>query len=296
MFNLKTLHEQIRLIILLGIAVVLLAGWFWLSHIFESPRAVFWGMFSNSLSTASVTRQVTETGGGQNLKETIILELGKNNIAQSNTVLSEGNSVVSTETIGTPQVDYTRYISAKTNQKTTAGKPINFSSIIGIWGKSTTGGLSADPLDHLFGQTLLGIVPIGNLPPIERTVLLNQMKTNKVFNANFSKIQHGKIKGRSVDIFQVSVSPVGYAQLLTAFAKDLGYQNVPELNPSNYRSDSALKVQFDINPASRQLVQISYPGSNHVELYGDYGVKPNIAIPNRTISTAALEQKLLKVE
>ena len=115
--------------------VVFIGGWFWWSHIFESPKAVFWGMFNNSMATSAVTRQVTESGSGQNLKETITLELGKNDIAISNAVLSENNSVVSTETIGTPAVDYTRYTAIKTAVKPANGKPFNFSGIVGIWSK-----------------------------------------------------------------------------------------------------------------------------------------------------------------
>jgi hypothetical protein len=278
------------------VVVVFIGGWFWWSHIFESPKAVFWGMFNNSMATSAVTRQVTESGSGQNLKETITLELGKNNIAISNAVLSENNSVVSTETIGTPAVDYTRYTAIKTAVKPANGKPFNFSGIVGIWSKSPTGGLTADPLDHLFGQSLLGIVPIGDLPPSERAGLLNRIKADKVFTANFSQVQYGQVNGRAVDVFQVTVAPVAYARLLTKFALDEGYKNVPELSASNYQGDTPLKVQFAINPASRQLVEINYPGSNHTELYADYGVQPAITVPTHTIPTAALEKKLLTVE
>jgi hypothetical protein len=275
---LKVFREQIRVIALLIVVVVFIGGWFWWSHIFESPKAVFWGMFNNSMATSAVTRQVTESGSGQNLKETITLELGKNNIAISNAVLSENNSVVSTETIGTPAVDYTRYTAIKTAVKPANGKPFNFSGIVGIWSKSPTGGLTADPLDHLFGQSL------------------HRIKADKVFTANFSQVQYGQVNGRAVDVFQVTVAPVAYARLLTKFALDEGYKNVPELSASNYQGDTPLKVQFAINPASRQLVEINYPGSNHTELYADYGVQPAITVPTHTIPTAALEKKLLTVE
>ena len=292
----EKLYEQSRLFTSILLIIIIVAGWFWWSHIYEGSQSVFWGMLNNSLATSAVTRQVTEKAGGQNLNETIVLELGKNNIARANTVLSQGMSVVSTETIGTPLTDYTRYTAAKTATKTTSGKSLNFSKIIGIWSKSTTVGISTDPLDHLFGQTLLGVVPIGNLPPQERINLLNQMKTSNVFSVNYSDVLHGYIKGRSVYIYKVSVAPVAYAQLLTVFARDEGYNNVPELSTSNYRGDQPLQVQFAINPASRQLIEITYPGSNHVELYGDYGVQPIINIPTHTISTAALEQRLLTIE
>lgn len=292
----KAFREQIRLITLIVIMVVVIIGWLWWTRVYENPQTVFWGMFNNSLTTTAVTRHVTENAGGQKLNETVTLELGKNNIAEANTILSEGTSVVSTETIGTPLVDYTRYTAAKTKDLTATGKPINFSSIIGIWSKSPTGGISTDPLDHLFGQTLLGIVPMGNLPHKERAELISQMKTKKVFTTNFSKVKHEQINGRSVDIFQVSVAPVAYAQLLSVFAKDEGYNNVPELTASNYQGDAPLKVQFAINPASRQLVEISYLGSNHIEMYGDYGIEPVITIPKHTIPTSALEQKLLTIE
>lgn len=292
----KIFREQIRLFILIIIAAIGIIGWLWWTRVYENPQTVFWGMFNNSLTTTAVTRRVTEDSGGQKLSETITLELGKSDIAESNTVLSEGNSVVSTETIGTPQVDYTRYTAAKTSEKTSSGKTINFSSIIGIWSKSPTGGISTDPLDHLFGQTLLGIVPTGSLPHNERVELINQMKTKKVFTTNFSKVEHGQVNNRSVDIYQVDVVPVAYAQLLTMFAKYEGYNNVPELVASNYQGDAPLKVQFAINPASRQLVEISYLGSNHTEIYGDYGVEPVISIPKHTISTATLEKKLLSIE
>ena len=225
----KKLHEQSRLFVSILLIIVIVAGWLWWSHIYEGSQSVFWGMLNNSLATTAVSRQITENAGGQNLNETVVLELGKDNIARANTVLSQGTSVVSTETIGTPSTDYTRYIAAKTAAKTVSGKSLNFSKIIGIWSKSATGGISTDPLDHLFGQTLLGVVPIGNLPPQERNSLLSQMKTSGVFSVNFSNVLHGYIKGRSVYIYKVSVAPIAYAQLLTAFARDEGYNNVPEL-------------------------------------------------------------------
>lgn len=291
----RTSKRNYRLIIT-GIVLILLGLITWNVENSYNPKSVFWGMLNKSLTVDGVTRHVIETTEGQNLDEDVILELGKTNIAESNSTLSQGSSLVSTETISTPTQDYTRYVSAKSTVKNSAGLSINFSNIIGVWSKSPSSNLSSDPLDHLFGQTLLGIVPMANLPINERMDLYHQIRATNVFSVNFSQVKKGTEAGRDVDIYSVKVNPVAYADLLQVFAAYEGFKNVPELNPASYQNDQPLEVQFGINPKSRQLVEISYSGTNHVETYSDYNVQPVIKIPTNTISTTELEERLTQLE
>jgi hypothetical protein len=292
--NIKGLFHFKKLVLLGEIILVIILIWLWWANIYSKPQSTFWSMFNTSLETVGVTRHVVETVDGGSLNEYIQLELGGHNLVHGISTLSQNNITVTTETIGTPYTDYTRYTNIKTKALNKNGQPVNFSSILNVWGESAIAS-DDDPLNHLFGQTILGLVPIANMPAPERGVLIKEIRDDSVFAPDFKNIKHGTIDKQAVYIYQVSINPEPYAQLMTNFAKDLGFDNVPELNPANYENGKTLTVDFAINPASRQLIEINYPGSNHSETYSGYGLQPTITLPTKTITTTELEQRLAAI-
>ncbi len=287
--GLKYFYRSGRLLLIGGLLLVVGLVWLWWAQVYESPQNVFWGMFENSLATTGVTRHIVESVDNESLNEYVQLELGAHNLAHSISTLTEQNGSVTTETIGTPKADYTRY----TNFKLPSAEPqVDLSSILNVWGESTITAANNDPIDHLFGQILLGIVPMANVSASERASLIHQMKSSDVFTTNFKKVQHSHADGRAVYVYQVKIQPFQYAQLMTNFAKLEGFSNVPELTPSKYKQDTPLNIELSINPTSRQLVEISYLGTNHTETYSDYGLEPSISIPTKTITTTQLADRL----
>ncbi|MGH7196141.1 MAG: hypothetical protein ACREGA_05215 [Candidatus Saccharimonadales bacterium] len=283
-------------LVVAGAVLFIVFGLVWWFTVYHNPQRTFWGMISSSLATSGVTRHIMESQKGQKLDEYIQLELGANNLARSYTTLTQNNNVVKTESIGATKTDYTRYLAFQSSAKNSQGQPLNFSSVIGVWSQSPAkvSGQTSDALQHLFGQTLLGVVPIANLTSAERGVLITKIRRNNVYVPDFSNVKTKTVASQRAYIYNVAVEPVAYAAISQQFARYEGFGKLSELEPSQYQGAAPEQVKFAVGINSHQLLQISY-GQNHSESYSGYGQQPKIAIPTKTISSNALKQRLAKL-
>lgn len=296
--NLRFSRRQVTCsLIIAGLILFIVFGWVWWANVYRNPERAFWGMLNNSLASSGVSSRLMDSQNGQKLDVYTQLELGQQNLARSETTLTQNGNVIKTESIGTLATDYTRYISFKTSSKNSKGQPLNFSSVIGVWSKSPAkvSGTTPDALQHLFGQSLLGVVPIANLTSDKRSALLTQIRTSNVYVPDFSSVKTQTIEGQLAYIYNVAVEPVAYAAMIQQFAHDEDIGNLSELAPAQYQGASALQVKLAVGMNSRQLLRISYSGSARRQTYSGYGEQPIISIPAKTISTSALQQRLAKI-
>jgi hypothetical protein len=287
--SLSNKYQLKRLIVVVAVlAVVVLVGLWW-AKVYESPSNVFWGMIENNLVTSGATTHVSESQSGSSFNEYTQFELGVHNIAYSTVTLNEDGAEVRTETIGTLSTDYTRYTALSSKSKSVA-----YNRVIDVWavGASTAKGQVTDPLYHLLGQSVLGVVPYANLIPDMRQSLVDEAKLLHVYSPDLAHVTHTRAYGHRVYVYTVDISPRAYAAFMQQVVRDEGLGSVSEFNPDSYQANSQpLVVQLSIDPISRELLAVNY-GDGHIETISGYGLRPTITVPTHTISATELQTRL----
>lgn len=280
------------------IVLLVVAGMVWWRLVYESPYNVYWGMLANSLSTASVTKHIVQSGGGAVLNQSIALDFGTRNLAYGRTALTENGSTVTTETIGTPTSDYVRYVSIKSLR--VGDKAPDFSAVVGHWAKANVA--NAGRSTSFFAQVMLGfnsgnLVPMADLSDKSRAQLLEALHQSVIFDTSYVRAQHQIRHGRPVYIYSVNVEPVAYVGLEKAFASAVGLQSLEAVDPNSYQGQPALPVKFVVDVWSHRLAAIEYGGvAGHTETYASYGVPVSVSLPRHTISDAQLQRLLTNVK
>jgi hypothetical protein len=291
-------ERAIPLIVLTGLVVLSFALWSWFSMVYSSPSAVFERMLNTSFSTAGVTKHSYQNQEGQELTQSMQLATIPDSRVHAKSILrqgKDGGTVISTESIGTIPADYVRYTDIKTDQKTAEGKEFNFSSVIGIWGKAD----AEDPYSggaQLFNQTVLGVVPFGNLPAGPRKQLISQIRESKMFATDYTNVKREIVDGRPHYTYDVSITPVDYIAMLKIFARELGIKDLERVDPSQYEGSPPIKFDFEVDVWSGQLLGIEYQGTDRRETYGGYGARVNIQPPNANVTAAELQSRLQQAQ
>lgn len=277
-----------RLAVVLAV-LLLTAGFFWWTKVFNSPENVFWGMIENSLATSSVTRRVNQLSPGGSVDTYSRLQTGATNASHSLEITKQGQTTVTKETIGTPDADYARYVGIDTDQMSVSGEPVDFSSVLGVWGKSTEEQSSEA---QYFNQAILGTVPFASLSSTDRREIVDFMRQNGVYTVAYNEVQKSHEDGRKIYAYKVKISPVAYFRMLQLFADKLGLPEVPALEPSQYEGVAELETEFMVGKNSRQLLAIRYLGSGQEETYSSYGLSVPIQTPQNTIPLTELQTRI----
>lgn len=262
---------------------------------YQSPNKAFNDMLYNNFATSSVTKHQQESVSGQSVDQYVRLNLGSQNASRWYvTVRQPNNTTVVTDSIGTPDAGYVRYVSIKTKQKNKSNKPLNLTPLLNVWGKSTD---KTTPLTNLFSQAVLDIrqapmLPVGNLSAEHRNNLLEFIHDNNVFVPDYRSAQKKKVNGKDVYEYQVKVNLAQYIQLSKAFAQDLGLHDLDTADPSASQNVKPANLIVDVDRESHQLVRASYPDGNYAQSYSDYGIIEPIKIPSKTIPVSELANRL----
>jgi len=291
---LRAQRTRILLVVVLVVLAILgLNSWY--KTIYSDPRRVFNAMLENSLRTGSITKQVVQNSEEQTLDQTVRLQLGAKHVAQGMTNLSQkglASATVMTESLGTPTSDFVRYKSIDTDQKNEAGQPLDFSQILGVWGKSevtdTTSG-------ELYNESVLGVIPFGNLSASDRKELLNIAKELDVYKVEYETVNRGDINGRPAYEYTVKVLPEAYVTLLKEYAKRVGLTHLEDINPANYANADSIEFKVSVDVRTRRLAGITYD-SGREEYYSAYGTRPNVELPTETVPIEELQSRLQQVK
>lgn len=284
-----------------GVLLLIFSAWLWTAKVYTNPYNVFWGMLSNSLSTSSVTKQISENSASGQLSQYIETNYGIVNNTYALTTIKNSNSSITTASIGTLTSDYEKYLSVQTAQKGTAGHMLDFSKVIGHWAKGPVSDSSDQNTSApLFVQAALGleggnIVPVANLSAGDRRQLINQLHQNAIFDTSYKIAKRQSQNGQAVYAYNVSVEPVAYVAFEKQFAHDIGIKALDNVDPNQYQSQSPIKVTLSVGIRSHQLLKVVYTGTNHSELYSSYGVPKSVALPKNTITIQKLQTLLAQV-
>jgi len=281
-------YHHLRAVVVV-VCIVLIGLWWWASH--PSTTKTFWDSMDNNLATASVTKHDVQSQQGDTTNQYTQMEFGVMNASHAlSTVTQQGNTVTS-ETIGSPRNDYSRYVSIKTTQKSLGGQNIKSDKFLGIWGKSPDAPANVPASVQYFQQSVLGIVPFGNFTAQQRHDLIKLMQDNKTYS--LGPVENSKLNGRGVYIYAVNINPQSLIELLQQYAKDLGLGNIG-LDPSQYAGSPPIRTQFTIDKLSRNLVKVHYSADSQDETYSSQGLEQPITLPVKAIPIDQLQNKVVQ--
>lgn len=291
------LRAQRTRIIWVGILLVisLLGLNAWYRSIYSDPRRVFSAMLENSLRTESVTKVISQGDDTQSLKQTVRLQTGVHHVAQSSTELSQtglANAQVTTESIGTPSSDFVRYVSIATDQKSASGADLDFSKVVGVWGKTPAGGSTSG---ELYNESVLGVIPTGNLPADKRKEIIALAEKLDVYKVEYANVKRGTQNGRPTYQYTVKVLPAAYVELLKTYAAMSGLTHLADINPSSYENSDSIEFELTIDVLTRRLSSITY-ANGRKENYISYGSMPEVIPPSETVTVEELQSRLQEIE
>lgn len=269
----------------------------WLRVVYASPTNVFNRMLTTSLSSPSVERKTTQADDSQKLDQAFLLTTQPSQLTRSLSTLNQTTdtkSSITTESIGTPTTDFVRYTNIKTSEKNEQGGDFDFSSVVGLWGKTDTANPNSGGAQS-FSQSALGVVPIAMLTPTQRGALLTQIQKDSVYTFDKNSVKRGMVSGRPVYSYNVSISPKAYVSMLKTFAQNLGLKQLEDVDPMQYADSKPIRFIFDIDVLSGQLTKVAYKGSPRVETYSAYGVRSPILVPNSAITVDELQTRLQQI-
>jgi hypothetical protein len=283
----------------LGAVLLLVAGGIWCYQMKRDPERVFWGMINQSLTTSGVTVDVNQNRGEASAHQMAQYSFGAANISRSITTVSQPGTTVKNESLGTQKADYTRYLAITTDQKGASGKSLDFSKVVGIWGKSEGGSTP-----QLFPQAALGIglplgglaVPVGNLDPDARRELIDQMRQDELYKITFSKVKKERREGRLYYSYTATIKPVDYAGMMIRFAKAVGLRTLDDVQTANFVNQPEFELKLTVDVRSRHLVAAETDGGTVKQAYSAYDVPVGATAPEKTVSFTDLQERLFKVQ
>ncbi len=297
-----SLRKPTTLIYAAGVLLLLVAGGIWWGKVSTNPSRVFWGTINQSLETTGVAVQATQNSGATTADQTVQYSLGVNE-SSAVTTLTQGTTTVVDETYGTPTADYTRYLDVKTNQKSASGKPLDFSSVTGVWAKSD-GSAAAGKRTVILSQAALGTglplggvaVPIADLTPKLRAQLVDQIRSQNVYQVAFDKVQKTHKNGRLQYVYSASVQPILYASMMKSFAKVVGLHDFDQLDPNSFSGQQNLVMQLTVDVRSHHVVNVTALNGQINQTYSAYDVPVAMPKPSKTITASELQSRLTALQ
>ena len=278
------------------------SGWMWWHYVRSNPERTFYAAIENSLRTPGVTRQVQQDSTGQKLDQRVQLSLGRQHVAHGQTTITqegEVNATIKTEAISSPKEDYVRYTAIETTQKSQDGKALDFSKLINLWGKAVPdaqGQQGQSQAGELYNESVLGVVPVGNLRGHDRADVMKFVRETSVYSVDAKKIKRKIENGRPVYAYDITVMPEAYIGMLKKFGKAVGLKQLEAVDPASYKDTEPLTFQVSVDVWSRQLSSIVFGGGERTEHMVGYGVVRNVDIPKETIPLEELQTRLQAVQ
>lgn len=288
-------HKALSIFIIAGI-IFIVSGTMWWRQVYNNPHRVFESMLSNNLSTQGVTRSSNSVTDGSPVSKTEQVSFVPTAASRTLVTIEQkgtdgANTKITSESIGTLSADFSRYVSIQTTQKNKAGKPLDYSKVENIWGKSD----SAQAQPQNYSQSILSLVPFANLNAETRDKVLKLMNEKKVYDVDYSKVEPKRMDGKSALVYPVKVNTAGYVEVLKVIAKSLGLGDLPSLDPSAYKDQPPVELKIIVDKQSRHVLEVDY-GQDQKELYSAYGLSLPIVQPNKTIPISELQQKVQEVQ
>jgi hypothetical protein len=283
-----------------GVIVLILSGWLWWAKFYTAPTHVFWGMINNSLSTERFVTEVDHRSGHDSVKQTIHTDT-QGRQARSYLELVQGNTKIKKEVVGTRAADFTRFLMVDSSQKYKNGKPLDVSSILGVWSKSDgTPQSEASASDHqLYAQAVLGVglplgsvpVPVGKVSVRERQAIVERMKSEHIYQPDYAAVKKERKNGRLLYTYDIKIQAILYIRLMQTFGALQGLDELAKVDPNTYSDTGLLSVKLTVEAVSHRLAAVD-SGQGFTLRYTSYDVPLVVSLPQKTIAASELQRRL----
>lgn len=283
-----------------GLGVLVLAGTYgaWQYHQATDLDKVFWGAVESNLQTTASSRHSFQKNAGQSIDQVTQISTEPSKLANSHTIYEQtgiDSATAVTENIGTEYKDYVRYTSITTSQKGATGEPLDFSSVVGVWGVGAVQDES-ETTGQLYNQSVLGVLPVGSLNLEDRKKLLNFMKEKGVYDYRLTATNRSWLVGRPTYEITVLVKPVAYLEVLKEFARYEGLNHLENIDPQEYKNAPLMSFVVHVDGWTHQVTKASQSTGAGLEDISGKNLKKNLQkAPVDAISTEELQAKLQSV-
>lgn len=274
-----------------GMVILLVTSYFWYTRLYMTPERRFWTALSNSMSTPSVVRTLTQGGSGNEVVQDYRFHFAPQRVVENRVVYTEKSATtdtsVTTEGVIFPTEQYLRYTSF-TNSRNDNEKNSNIDAVLGRWAVQSSENAEESNLNYLSEQ--VSLVVIGNYSSAFRNEILRDMQQKQVYGPNLSTPTEDKLNDEAVYVYTISVKLKNYAEFLNKAFVEAGYGEFPPLNPDNYREDSAVNGNVFVRKRDNAVVGINFGGRE--ERYGNYGVLKQIDKPEVSLTVEELQTQV----
>ncbi len=282
--------SQMRLDILLVAVVIVLsmAAMTWNIKVKQAPARVFWGAMANSLTTEGVKCHIGLVDDTSATDQVIEVNLEDKLNARRVTNIERGTNSVTTEEVATKTADYIRYTEIKTTQKNTAGKPLDFSKVLNVWGKNP--GTST-----LYTQMALGtcIMPLAHLSSSQAQPFIATLNQGKIFQTDLNKSSRATYHGLAVRVYDVKVQPLPYLAFMQQLGKQLDIHDLDKVSPSTYAKTKSADSADIMDANAHQVLEIDYADGKHTITFRSYGKQPTISLPTKSVTADELQKRFV---
>lgn len=285
-----------RLLVAFGAVVLFISFFVWWQQVYRDPKNVFEQMLRNSLNTKVVSRQIVQKSTGQELDQRMQINTGENPVVTAQTDITQTGQItakITTESIGTPDIDYVRYLNIETSQMSAIDdEPLDFSALLGIWGINEAVEQSQG---QLYNEAVLGVVPFGIVSPDKIDELVTRA-INDVYKIDYDNVEYATRQGRDVIVYKVSINTQVYVDFLKEFSRSVGLTQLENVDSANFASSTGLNITVTVSASARNLVAISFDDTSREETFYDYRKASIVELPQESIPTRELEEKLQQVQ
>lgn len=286
-----------QLVVVAAIAVFGLSGWAWWHNVRSNPERTLYAAIENNFRMHSLTRQVTQGNEMQKLEQDVLLATSPKPSAHGFTAISQSGEIdatVRTESISTMSQEFVRYTEISTSQKNEKDETLNFDELLNIWGK-TSSDQTGQP-GELFGESVLGAVPTANLSAKQRKQLMKTIHDKKIYNFDEKTVERKTQNGRPTYIYDVTVAPTAYIELLKQFGGMVGMKQLESLDPQQYADSQPLQFKLTVDVWSQRLTGIEFAGGERVERMNGFGIRRSVDLPKESIPVEELQTKLQQAQ
>jgi hypothetical protein len=276
---------QINALVAIALIVAsVLFFWFWYNKVYLKSENVFWSTISNNLNTGHVTRTSAQVSEQQSLTQATDLQLSPILAARTTVTLSDktSNQKVVTETIGTQNDDFLRYVEITGPQA-----PKN-SDVVGVWAKQT---LPDGEQPRILADALLGgVLMFGDLSASQRKQLVSELKDTGAFT-KYDLIDTKTIDGRKIYTFNTAVNIAKYTKVFKTYLGMIGQESLAN-ELGDQESDAQYEFILTINAGTRQPTSLKAKAGDGLETYSNFGRRTPIIWPTTNTTIAELQEKI----
>jgi hypothetical protein len=290
-----TKRERIGALSIGGLLVVVFGYWLWWTLIRQNPNRVFWDMVSNNLSTSGVTHISEQRAQGLAVSQYTQISFGEQPKVRALTVFTQNGNTLATEQVSDAQSDFVRYQQISLPH-TNPGKKLHTETVLGKWAKLQAGqNLGQQATSGLFAQSILDILPMADLSPVQRSDMLRYIHDQSLFSYEAKSVKKETVRGRRVYIYAVTIKPDAYVRVMQRFEALLGANAYSSLKASDYARQKGLSVVIAVDARSHALSQIYDVARQKTERYEGFGIADTARMPKADITTAQLTQRLAQL-